>query len=541
MATFTAKQQAILDGVSDDTQSNAEFTAKQQAILDGADASGPTALQKRNFVPIPEPIVLGLEGEEDRGKGPLGLVSPKIRKGVRKGIEGRTGFMQLVTELAPSLAGAAGGAAALSPLGPPGMIVGAVGGGLFGEVMAQESGIAPESDLNLALAGGGPLLGPAVGGTVKLGGKVTSLGTKLPFVKAALGQSAVRESGEATVNLGANILTEQTGLMARPAKSLFKEVRDKGLVVGFDAVERTRTQLRALIDDLNDFREVPQTRAAIRLLERNYKKLVQMKNISLDDLVEMRKDIGREVGNASKAGGTREFAAKKAFAAIAQDMDDIAKFAGETGDVGKVAVAAIEKSKLEFAVKNLERQVSKFSKDVVQGDELATEVNMAGLSKFLRDISDKSSKLFDKNFVDALGPERILTMRKNAAEMVEIMSTTTPGGPGGLVARGAGAKGARQIAGALLGFSATGGPIGTLAGIMGANLPEVLVALLSSPRAIALLKAAKSAGKGKISHEAWVAVGTILTRSAGVQGGPNEPFATGDQSPAELGIEGAGA
>ena len=136
---------------------------------------------------IPAPL-LGKPAVESIGEGRTGLIPEQIRTGIRETVQEMPGLLEFAVEMTPSTAGAvAGGAAGFAVGGPPGALVGAIGGGLLGEFAAQETGIAPESDVTLGLAAAGPVVGKGLGigarATLRGGAFLTS---KLPPIKAAL-------------------------------------------------------------------------------------------------------------------------------------------------------------------------------------------------------------------------------------------------------------------------------------------------------------------------------------------------------------------
>ena len=547
MAEFTPEQQTALQEADAAIAARSSFTLEQQEALREADAAI-SAIPDDSTLKTNLPQAAPFQPAEPT-KGPIGLVSPQVRETVRSGVKKTPGFFQLLTEMAPAGIGAARGAALGAPGGPLGMIAGGVIGGVTGELLAQESGVAPRSNLNIGLTATGPFVGPGAGLVKKVIGKGAALTTKLPFASAARGQAALRGSGEATESIGASIFARQKGLAAESANTLYEKVREAGVFVRPEQLTRTIQAMTDLLGNLNDFRAVPQVRSAIRVISRQKNLLTKRptfsqvpgKGISLDNIVAARQDIGREIRAAARAGGPKKGATKKLFAAIAQDMDDIAEAASRVGEGGKLAKAAIDRAKLEFAVTKLESKIAQLSKDTVdKAGELVTEVNISSFSKFLKDVSNPKSKQFDKNFVDAIGAEEIVELRENAARLAEIMKFQSAGGAGSLVARGAAAAGIRSLTGAVLGFSATHGLIGTLAGVIGANAPEAVVALLSNPRALRVLEAASKAGKGPIDHRTLVLVGTLLTRSAGLQTESSAELPGGIGGPSEEGIQGVG-
>src|SRR3990167_3806435 len=125
------------------------------------------------------------------------MVWEETRGGVRKFVEEQQGLAKFAMESAPGVVGSAVGGAVGAPAGPPGVILGATVGGLLGEFLAQETGVAPESEVNLAVAAGGAAAGTATGSLLQLGRKAVGAGiSKLPAVQSAQARIAERKSVE---------------------------------------------------------------------------------------------------------------------------------------------------------------------------------------------------------------------------------------------------------------------------------------------------------------------------------------------------------
>jgi len=488
-------------------------------------------------VEAPEPVA---EEPAPTGEGPLGLVSPKIRSAVREGVQGRTGLFQIVAEMGPQFAGALRGAQLGTPLGVPGMIGGAIIGGVGTELLAQESGLAPKSDFNVGAAVAGPLLGPGAALAGKVAGKTLSLGTKLPIVKAAVSGATARVATKEAESLGTSILAKQKGELAKTADELYGAARAANVVVQPGVLVNTTKALDKLIAELAPLAPLTKIKEIINVLE-NQKDVLAKGDISFDTLIDLRSIVGAMVKQGKKAGGKKLGSAKRVFSAIVEDMDLIAKSGGEIGEAGKIAKSAAKRAKLEFSVKTLEGGVSRFLTQVVdKSDEVVQTINMKGFSKWLNNISNPKHPSFDKNFSDALVDD-LPVMKERAARLAKILETTNPAGPGGLVIRAGGAKLFRGGVGALLGGAAGGGVAAAGGAAIGANLPEMLVALLSNKPALAVLERAAKLGSGTIDAKTWALVGTMLLRSVGPTTERLPEFSDEVGDLGSEGIEGAGA
>ena len=109
-----------------------------------------------NEVPVQESQGAPVQGQQGFD---LGLVEEATRQKVRAFVESQPPILQFLIEAAPATIG--------TLLGTPGGILGATGLGITGEILGQESGISPRSDVGLALALGGPLVGRTTGSALK--------------------------------------------------------------------------------------------------------------------------------------------------------------------------------------------------------------------------------------------------------------------------------------------------------------------------------------------------------------------------------------
>jgi len=509
---------------ADESAAISSFVGEQPSIIDPPQPEIPKAEEQ------PEPT----------GEGPLGLVSPVVRSKVRETVQGRSGIMQLAVEMGPTIAGAARGGIAGAPLGPLGVIGGTIIGGLATEVLAQESGLAPRSNFNLAANVAGPIAGPALALTGKGIGKIASFGAKLPVVKAARSGASARVATQDAESLGTQILAKQRGDLAKTADELYEAARNSGVVVQPGVLTKTTGAMDDLIAELRPLAPLTEINQIIKVLN-NQKTVLSQGDISFDTLIGLRSVVGAMVGKAEKAGGKKLGAAKKVFSAILDDMDSLGKFSGKVGEAAKTAQSAAKRAKLEFSVKELEGGVSRFLTQVVdKSDEVVQTINMRGFSKWLNNISNPKHPQFNKNFSSALADD-LPQMKENAARLAKILETTNPGGPGALVIRSGGARLFRGGIGALFGSSVGGGVAAAAGGMIGANAPEMLVALLSNKPALAMVEKLATLGSGTISTKGWALVGTMLLRSVGPNTERLPEFSDEVGDLGSEGIEGAGA
>ncbi len=485
--------------------------------------------------PIEEAPETPIETEEKQEprEGPLGIVPKEARGAVREEVEKQPGLIQLLMEVGPSMAGAIKGAQTGAKLPLPGLlrafgvVGGAIVGGVTGEVAAQETGIAPESELNIGLAAAGPLAGPVVGGVVKGGRRVVGAGlTRFPFAKTARAKTQIAQSVEEFESLGSRIISKQTGQQAKTTKELFTAVREAGVKIPPEALKNTHAAIEDLLSKMSATKAFPEVKQAMKVLEQTLETIKsrtatgsvrlgkglrgeqQTLGISLDTLVSARQQIGIAVGKAESAGGAKLGAAKQAFKAISADLGKIARDPSLRGRAAKLVQEATKRAKLDFSIKDMEAGIAKFTTT----KEGATTLNVPGLQKWVLNITNPKSKQFNKNLSEALKDE-LPEIKSRLKTLAEISAKAgNAGGPGSLVVRGKTA-GAGAVVGGLI-----GGPIGAGTGaIIGAGLPETMVAILMSPKGTKFLEGAAKLGKGQINMKTWVALGQLLTRSAGEQ------------------------
>ena len=464
-------------------------------------------------------------------KSRTGLIPESIRGSIRQAVQDLPGVPRFGAEVAPSVGGAlAGGAlgALTGPAAPIAIPLFAGAGGLLGEFMAQETGVTPQSDVSLGLSGAAPLAGGLIAKPLaRLGGAAL---TKIPPAAAAQARTVAQKATEQFESLGAKILGKQKGLLARPASEIYGAARSAGVKVRTSQLSGTMKALQNLRTELGPLSAVPEAAQALKIVEQSLQTLggkegLRITAVNFDTVIGMRQLLGRMVKRVEKTGGVRLGTAKQAFKAMADDMDKIAKGSTRARRPARLAQMAAKRAKLEFSIRDMERAVARFSHDIPGKD--AAALNVKGFQKWLRDVTNPKSKVYDKNFSTALKTE-LPGIKKNLIELAKATEKSgSPAGPGSIVVRGIGAKTGRTIIGGLIGAGAAG-PLGAGVGALaGASLPEMMTALfMSRAGAFTLAKAAKL-GKGNISAQRWSVLTQAITRAAGVAapeidlGGPN--------------------
>ena len=451
--------------------------------------------------PIPEPEFGEVQGPV---KGPLGLVSPEVRGGVREAVKSAPGILGFLAEMTPATIGTGIGATLGAPLGPAGVAGGGILGGIAGELLGQETGVSPTSETNLALAGAGPIAGRVIGGAARLagraGGKVIGA---LPPARVALGRTAIEKGTKELETLGARVLAQGKGLLSRPAKELYSAAERAGVKIVGKELNNTRKAMLELKDELLPFAEFPQVKGALGVIQKSAKTLSDVSDFNA--FITVRRNIGIAVRAARNVAGIKLGSAKKLFAAMSRDLDDLAA-RQPTARAGKLAKAASARAKTEFAVRDVEGLIVRFTEDIGEGQ---LRINAKGLLKAMRALVDPKSKRFDKNFVNGLGGS-LPDIMKNLSKLAGAAKAGSPGGPGSIVIRGVTAGG-----GAAIGSFVAGTPGAVVGALLGAGGPEILTGILMSKPAIAFLEAAARAGRGQVSRRAWMIAGQILTRSLG--------------------------
>lgn len=512
--------------IEGDVPSEQELRAILEAIGDPGDEGDPTvtAGPQQDLSTPPR-------------EGPLGLMPIEKRTEVRRGVEEMPGLLQFVTEISPSAFGTGIGATLGTPLGPVGTVIGGMIGGGVGELIAQETGIAPESELNAALAMGGPLAGPVVGTALRLGRRGVGFAAArgLPASKVARARNLMGRAVSEFESIGTTILSKQKGIAGRAASEIFKAAKRAKVRITPDLLKPTRDIIKQTIKELGPVSSIPEVRQSMRALEQISKVMLNNpKGVLLDELIRARSFVGSIIGNLSKKGGIKLATAKQIFATLSDDLDKIARSPFRKGRQTRLAQAGIKRAKLEFAVKDLENAVAKFTvKDPAIPDGI--RIDFKGMQKWLDDITNpKRTRKFDKNFTTALADD-LPEIKKRIGALAELAASASPGGPGSIVLRGQSAKIGRALVGGALGFLGSGGTAvgAAVGGIAFAQAPEMIVAMLTTRPGAAFLEAAAKAGKGQISWRAWLVASEIVFRSLGEK--REAPVSPGGPKPSLVG------
>lgn len=430
----------------------------------------------------------------------------------------QAGLIQYVKEAAPATAGAYIGGTIGSAAGPWGTVAGASIGGVIGEGIGQATGVAPESDLNLVLAAGGPVVGAGVGKVFQLGRRaIGTVITKAPFSRAAFSRMMAQKTAEEFEGLGTRILSRQTGMMARGADDLFAAARRAKVVIRGDQFTKTRAAISKLQAELQTISAYPEVRQALKVLE-NTKTTLLGNGATLDDVIKARSIIGGAVRRAESAGGVKLGVTKKIFKELNNDLDRFATSPGLIGRQTRLAQAGVARAKLDFSVEELEEGVARFIKDSPDVD--GTVFNVQGFQKWFRDITNPKHKAYNKNLSEALKDE-IPEIQEKLVELAKIVKPGSAAGPGSIVIRGQTAKVGRSVVGAVMGGGigfGLGGAAGAAAGgVIGASMPEMVVAALMTKQGRQFLSAATKMGRGEMNTRMWTVLGEILAKQAGVK------------------------
>ena len=462
------------------------------------------------------------------GHGPLRLVSPKFRRAVGDDIALAPGLTQLLTQIAPSAAGAFAGAklglAATAAIPIPGArVAGVVGGGIAGafggELAGQELGITPNSKANLALAAAGPLAGTIGGGILKLfrlgTGKIITKG--LPGAKLATARNFMGRAVEKTESMGATILNGTKGVTTRPARELYEAAFKAGVRIKPALLRNTRTEIDRIIKQLSPSAPLDGVQGAINALE-NVKEVLlnNPKGVLLEDLILARSHLGASFSQLQNNPSLKQIFSTKVFGVLSDDLNKIALSPFKKGSQTRLAQEGIKRAKLQFSVQTLERKVAQFTRQNVKGVPDGVAIDFNKMSNWIVNITNPKHAKFDKNFTEAL-KEHLPAMKKTIAELADITVTGSPGGPGSLVVRGQFAKLGRIAGGAALGFLGTGGNVigAGVGAVLAAQTPEMVVGMLTSPVGARFLLSAAKLGKGEISHRAWMVGTTLVFRAMG--------------------------
>ena len=448
------------------------------------------------------------ELEGDIPPSRTGLVPENIRQDVRAAMEAAPAPVQLGAEMSPALTGTAFGGLAGSFFGPAGLLLGGMAGGALGEFLGQETGITPQSDVGLAAAAGGPLLGRVLGPAAQLLKRGAAKAATVPApVSAALARVVSTDAVDAIGAFGARVLAKQTGLMNQPASQLYKAAREVGARLN-PRNSRVPATLDKLEDELMQFSSFSEIREVMRLLQ-NTRAIFEKDFIGFSEVITLNKLIGVAVRKAEKTlvdTGAKLGSSKLVFKALKDDIDELAKFGiGAKGKGARLVQVATKRAKLEFSIDELNQVASKHTKYLPEQDEAILDIN--GLRNSMRKMLDPNSKQFNKNFADALGGETQPLMNELAV-LAKMSKSLNPSGPGGLVVRGLGAA-----AGGAAGFAvggAAGAAVGTLGGV---GLPEMLMGIMLSPAGRKALRKAAVAGRGELNAQEWQLIGQAVVQS----------------------------
>ena len=426
------------------------------------------------------------------------LIKDAQRRKVRAWVENQTPLTQFLIGAAPATVGAVFG----SPLG----LVGAMGVGALGEVLGQDIGLTPKSDLGIGLAAGGPLVGRVVGIALKgLRKGVAKTAGALPPTRAALARHTMRKAVDELEDVATKIMASKKGFIRFKASRLYEVAEKSGVRIPAFRTTSTRKGFTALKREINLLPKTPQSKAFLRLVD-EVEQTMKGSSVSLGDLVAVRKIIGGGIDHlktsvkSSKLGQVN--GAKKAlFKAMADDLDHLAGLGGRTGKHAKIAVAAVQRAKLDFAMSDFKAGVAKFT-TFLEGSN-TTVINVQNLRKWMLDRTNPSSAFYNKQMAEAFADDLPMIM-ESLRKLSRFGKAASPGGVGSLIIRGKGAG-----AGAAIG-TVVAGPIGATAGtLIGAASPEIATAILSSPAAVGFLEKAAGIGGREISKKAWDIAGQI--------------------------------
>tara|TARA_Y100000310_G_C20665387_1_gene807191 strand:- start:95 stop:1597 length:1503 start_codon:yes stop_codon:yes gene_type:complete len=476
-----------------DLQSLLDKTQAELQRRQRGGSTGSTAEETTDFTPSPTPS--GVQGFD------LDLVEEARRQKIRAFVESQPPVLQFLIEAAPATIGTLAGI----PGGIPGMIA----GGIAGEQIAQESGISLRSDAALALSGAGPLAGPAVGGVVKLSKKAIGTGiTVLPPARAALSRNAARKAVDEMEGITTRIFANQQGLTKFEASRLYQIAEKSGVRIPAFRTTVTKQSIKGLRKELNKFSALPEVKQALRLLD-NVEEMMKGSTVSFADLIAIRKMVGTaldKAGTASRKLGDVKGAKKLFFKSVADDMEHLASIGGKTGRVGKIAQAAIQRAKLDFAVSDLKKGLAGALEPVEGKAEVI--LNIKKVRKWLLDRTNPDSTTYNKNMAEALEPH-LPEIKESLQKLSRFGAPMTAGGRGSLILRGKGATAGGAIGTAVGGIP--GGVVGTFAG---AASPEIALAILSFKPAVRFLEKAALLGDGVIPIKAWAIAGQIAAQGA---------------------------
>lgn len=438
----------------------------------------------------------------------LGIQKEARRQKVRAWVDSLPPTLGFLVEMSPSIAGTIVGALF-------GNLPGAVGGGVIGEGIGQNIGVTPWSDAGLILSGGGPVAGKVIGGMFKTGRKAVAGAAKgLAPARVALAKNLMRKAAVEFESIGTKILSAQQGIMRTPTDVLYQTIDKyftKIRIPAFDTT-KTRASFAPLRKELEKFKALDDVRQAMNLLD-DLEQTMRGSSVSFSELISSRQIVGvaiQKAQNATKGSKRVKGALDQFYKAVSKDIDYLASRGGKTGLAAKMAQAAGKRAKLDFAVKDMEKAAAQYT--VFEEGTNVLRMNVGAYRKWFRNATNPKSKDYKKDMTDALGDQvdgisdrlRILT------EFTEV----NPAGPGSIVVRGIGAA-----TGAGIGSLVAGAPGAVVGALVGVRAPEMLTAILSSPRAITFLQKATELGKRPMTRAMWETAGQIAAQGIKV----NEP------------------
>ncbi len=454
-------------------------------------------------IPSFNPFVRENTDTDTGGEGiNLDLVSEARRAKIRAYVEGQGPVIQFLMEAAPATLG--------TFVGSLGGLPGAIVGGTAGEAIGQDVGISPRSDISLGLSAAGPFAGKAIGKVIKTG--KFSVGKAITVVgpsKLALSKASMRKAVDEMEQMGMKILGKQKGFMQFEASTLYRKAEAAGVRIPTFRTTETRAAITSLRKELLKLKPIRKVREALALFDES-EAIMKGSSVTVGDLITLRAMVGRSMdaaGRVAKKSGIIKGAKKKFFKAVASDMDHLASLGGKTGIAGKLAKAATQRARLNFAIDDFDKGVAQFTSEL-EGKS-ATVLNVKGFRKWLFDRTNPKSKSYNRDMATALESDLPL-IRESLERLSKFGQPGSAGGVGSLIIRGKGAA-----MGAAIGsvFGRAGSIIGTAVGV---STPEIATAILSSPRAISFLEKAAGFGRKPLTRSMWEVAGQIAAQGAKV-------------------------
>lgn len=441
--------------------------------------------------------------------GRVGLVSPEQRSAVRGRVAELPGAAQLATEASPSIIGAGIGGAIGAPFGGVGAVGGAAVGGLLGELFAQESGLAPESDVSLALSGAAPIAGPLLGkGAQVMGRGFSTAISSLPAVKAAVGGLAMRRAADELESLGTTIVGNRMGMAAKDADVMYAAAKSfGGAEVPIENFSDTLRGVRRLIDVYGEF---PGMEAATKKTQKALAGILDAdtKALSMDDIMVLYKATNHLAETAISTPGVNAKISDDIFKMFDEDISMIAEAGGKAGRRAALVQAAFKRTKLDRAVQSFERGVANFTKQAPDSNDVM--INVEELRNWVFNKTNPKHEMFDKNMTEEIGKDLADVKHKLDLWTKVSHGSLNPAGPGSIVIRNIGARTGAGAVGLVL-----GGPVGGGIGAMiGARMPEGITGILMSPKGRTLMDAMLRMGKGSIRKDRWAMLAQIAAQAS---------------------------